>query len=311
MKRLILPLILLGVAVAIAAGSYFFLIYLQRPHAAEVVVARSDIHTGALIGEGMITSIPWKGKKFPDGFIAVRDKRKVIGRVAAVDVVRGAPICERTLAPAGSPAGLFAKIPEGMRALTVKVDEVSSVAGFSRPGSRVDVLLASTREGPEAEKKGSKIILQNVLVLAAGQRITQLKGKDKPKVVNTVTLLLHPEEAERLALASKMGTLLLSLRGGGDTEIVKTAGSSPDNVWGPLTTEDDPFTIAIEIIQGGEKSKVYVVDEHPDKVPVVDEHPGKVVLGPISEDVEETAVEGVEEEVKQSEREGIPVAKKG
>ncbi len=298
MKKLILPLILLGVAISIAVGAYFFLVYLQKPRAGEVIVANRDIQTGAIIKESMITSIPWQGKKFPEGFISVKDKKRCLGRVASVDIVRGAPITHRCLAPAGSPAGLYAKIPKGMRALTVKVDEISSVAGFSRPGSRVDVLLATNREGPEGEKKGSKIILQNVLVLAAGQSITQLEGQNKPKVVRTVTLLLTPEEAEKLALATKMGSLLLTLRAGNDNDPVVTVGSVPDDVWGERTpTVEMPFTV-IEVIQGGQKKRVRFSEKQSDET----------APGSAPKEVEDVVAE---EKKDQPERERITVVKKG
>lgn len=259
MKKLILPLSLLGVAIAIAAGAYIFLIYLQRPKSMDVIVAKGTIPAGTKIDEGMIDTISWEGKRVPESFISIKNKGKVTGRVAAVDIVHGCPIAVGCLSPEGSPAGVFGKIPEGMRALTVKVDEVSSVAGFIRPGSTVDILLAGAENPVEGNKeKGSKIILQNVQVLAAGQRITQLEGKEKPQVINTVTLLLSPEEAEKVALATKMGTLLLTLRTGKDIASVKTRGSFPADVWGEMTLE---ATAIIELIQGGIKTKIEVEEK--------------------------------------------------
>ncbi len=259
MRKLLLPLILLCVALAFALGAYFVLIYLHKPRSAEVIVAKSNITSGSLITPETLSTIPWSGKEFPEGFIDIKDKTKVLNRVAAVDIVRGSPICEGCLAPVGSPMGVFGKIPTGMRALTVKVDEVSGVAGFIKPGSRVDVVLAANNKGSEGkEEKGSKIILQNVLVLAAGPQFTQLEGKDKPQVVNTVTLLLSPAEAEKLALATKMGALSLSLRCGLDNAPVKTRGALPPDVWG----EQDPdgTMSVVELIQGGVKTQVRVVE---------------------------------------------------
>ncbi len=259
MKRLLLPIILLCVAFAFAMSTYFAFIHLQRPKAAEVIVAKNNIATGALITSEMISTIPWHGKEFPPGFIDAKNKAKVINRVAAVDIVRGSPVCEGCLAQAGSPVGVFGKIPEGMRAMTVKVDEVSGVAGFIRPGGRVDVLLAGTSSASGGkEEKNSRIILQNVPILAAGQHFTQLEGKDKPQVVNTATLLLSPREAEKLALATKMGTLLLTLRSGVDTVTVKTSGSVPADVWGEQT--QDGTSSAVELIRGGEKVQVKVAE---------------------------------------------------
>lgn len=262
MKKLILPLVLLGVAVSIAVGAYVFLVYLQRPKAMDVIVAKEAIPAGTTVTEGMIDTIPWEGKKYPEGFIGIRDKNKVIGRVVAMDIYRGCPVVVGCMAPEGSLAGASGRIPEGMRALTVKVDEVASVAGFIRPGSKVDILLAGAENPSEGSKeKGSKIILQNVQVLAAGQRITQLEGKDKPQVINTVTLLLSPEEAEKVALATKMGTLLLTLRTGKDIAYVKTKGSLPADVWGGMTPEATEAVAIIEIIQGGIKTKIVIEEK--------------------------------------------------
>ncbi|HHT9119450.1 MAG TPA: Flp pilus assembly protein CpaB [Candidatus Hypogeohydataceae bacterium YC41] len=263
MKRLLLPLILFGIAVIIGVTTFILLVYGKKPRAGEVLVAKSDIQAGSVIEQGHIWTIPWVGRTFPEGFIDSKNKNKVINRVAAVDIVQGAPICEKCLAAPGTAIGLFAKIPKGQRALTVKVDEVSGVAGFSRPGARADILLAGTEtaEGGKKGEQSAKIILQNVLVLAAGQRVTQLEGKEKPQVVNTVTLLVSPEEAERLALATKMGTLLLTLRPGGDGDTIRTNGSFPADVWGIVTNKESPRAI-IELIQGGVKTRVRLEEEN-------------------------------------------------
>lgn len=260
MKRVLLPLILLGMAVFISITSYIFLVHLKRPRVSDAIIAKSDIPSGTLIEPGMIASIQWSGREFPKGFIELKNKDKVVGRVVSVDIVGGCPITEGCIAPKGSPAGLFAKIPVGMRALTVKVDEVSGVAGFTKPGSKVDVLLAGTETNLEGkEEPVSKIILQNVPVLAVGQSMTQLEGKDKPVVVKTATLLVSPEEAEKLALATKMGTLLLTLRPGGDILPVKTKGSGPGDVWGAPAAEEG--AAIVEVIHGGVKTHIRVEEK--------------------------------------------------
>ncbi|MHC4198236.1 MAG: Flp pilus assembly protein CpaB [Planctomycetota bacterium] len=273
MRRLLLPIILLALAVVIGITTYFFLIVLQRPHPEDILVAKDDIHSGDVLKEGMVSAVEWQGKKVPQDFIRVSDKKRYIGRVLAVDIIKGTPIVKGSLSRPGAPIGVYAKIPPGLRALTVKVDQVSGVAGFIRPGSRVDVLLAAGRVG-SGKGQESKIILQNVLVLASGRRTTQIKvkGKEEPKVVNTITLLLSPEGAEKLSLASKMGALSLALRTGGDTDIVRTRGSKAKDVWGEVE-EETPTLVAkapdekskerrdwviIELIQGGVKEEVSV-----------------------------------------------------
>jgi hypothetical protein len=113
-------------------------------------------------------------------------------------------------------------IPFGMRAVSVPVDEVSDVAGFVLPHTRVDVLVATTGEGSDS-KAFSKVILQNVEVLAVAQEVEQ--KKDEPQIVKVVTLLVTPQESERLALASHSGTLRLAMRNYNDNKIVLTSGS--------------------------------------------------------------------------------------
>lgn len=270
MRRLLLPIILLALAVVVGATTYIFLVVLQRTHPEDILVAKEDIHSGNLLEEGMVGAVEWQGKKVPQSFIRVSDKKRYIGRVLAVDIIKGTPIVKGSLSRPGAPIGVYAKIPPGLRALTVKVDQVSGVAGFIRPGSRVDVLLAAGRGGKEPE---AKIILQHVLVLASGRRTTQIKveGKEESKVVNTITLLLSPEGAEKLSLASKMGALSLALRTGGDTDIVRTKGSKAKDVWGEVG-EETPTLVAkvpdekskggrywvIELIQGGVKEEISV-----------------------------------------------------
>ena len=115
-------------------------------------------------------------------------------------------------------------IPFGMRAVSVPVDEVSDVAGFVLPHTRVDVLVATTGEGTGGgDKAFSKVILQNVEVLAVAQEVEQ--KKDEPQIVKVVTLLVTPQESERLALASHSGTLRLAMRNYNDNKIVLTSGS--------------------------------------------------------------------------------------
>jgi hypothetical protein len=114
-------------------------------------------------------------------------------------------------------------IPFGMRAVSVPVDEVSDVAGFVLPHTRVDVLVATQSGEGGGDKAFSKVILQNVEVLAVAQEVEQ--KKDEPEIVKVVTLLVTPQESERLALASHSGTLRLAMRNYNDNKIVLTSGS--------------------------------------------------------------------------------------
>jgi pilus assembly protein CpaB len=120
------------------------------------------------------------------------------------------PVLDSKLAPAGVNAGLSAAIPEGMRAVGVKVNDVIGVAGFVLPGSRVDVLLSGS-PNKNGDLDMSKVILENVQVLAAGQNVTS-DVNGKPQNVQVVTLLVNPEESQKLALASADGKIQLALR---------------------------------------------------------------------------------------------------
>src|SRR5437867_5419483 len=124
-------------------------------------------------------------------------------------LVPGEPILEGRLAPKDSGGGLASIIPKGKRAVSVRVNEIIGVAGFVLPRTRVDVL-ANVTPGGDKERSTSKVILQNVEVLAAGQKIEQ-DEKGLPEAVSVITLLVTPSEAELLTLASHEGDLQLAL----------------------------------------------------------------------------------------------------
>jgi pilus assembly protein CpaB len=128
---------------------------------------------------------------------------------------QGEPILERQLAAAGAGAGLTASIPSGMRAISVRSDEVVGVAGFLLPGTHVDVLM--TYHSTVAPEPQTLTVLQDVVVLAAGQQVHP-EPDGKPISVNVVTLLLKPEDAEKLVLATSLGGIYFVLRNGADEE---------------------------------------------------------------------------------------------
>ncbi len=135
------------------------------------------------------------------------------GRVVLYPMEKGEPILERELAAPGSAFGLAAKIPDGMRAIALRSDEVVGVAGFLIPGSHLDVLVSyHTDKSPEAV---TATVLQDAVVLAAGQQI-EPDPTGKPAATTVVTLLLTPEESERALLASNQGAIHFVLRNGGD-----------------------------------------------------------------------------------------------
>jgi pilus assembly protein CpaB len=185
----------------------------------EVVIAAGDISPGTAITNQMIKTVSWPLKVIPPK--SASTPREIISRVAKVPIPQGNPILFSMLAPEGTAAGLSGILPEGMRALTVKVDEVAGVAGFIHPGDHVDVLVDLPIQ--DAKDHFSKTILSDISVLTTGQ-IWQQKGENKPVVVSTVTLELTPHQSEVLNLASNQGKIRLALRNRNNKTITQTRG---------------------------------------------------------------------------------------
>jgi pilus assembly protein CpaB len=188
-----------------------------------VVVASEPIPLGSRIAQNQVKVVPWPADIVPEG--AISDPKDVIDAVARVSIDKNQPLNHSQLLTQG--AGLLpAMIPDGMRAMSVKVDDVTGVSGFITPNSRVDVLVAGAAgEGESGQSQHSKLVLQNIKVLAIGKSIEQRQG-DKAVEVPTVTLLVTPEQAERLTLAARYEPVRLALRNYGDAELVGTPGIS-------------------------------------------------------------------------------------
>jgi pilus assembly protein CpaB len=190
-------------------------------HNVQVVVAAMDLPLGTKIEPGEVKTTRWSADSLPDG--AYTDPGQVLNSYVKNSMVANEPIVRSKLFTGDKTAGVMPLlIPFGMRAVSVPVDEVSDVAGFVLPHTRVDVLVATQSEGA-GDKAFSKVILQNVEVLAVAQEVEQ--KKDEPQIVKVVTLLVTPQESERLALASHSGTLRLAMRNYNDNKIVLTSGS--------------------------------------------------------------------------------------
>jgi pilus assembly protein CpaB len=223
-------LIAIGAAVLLAlfasVGAYRFLsdrgrmAEQARLQTAGVVVASVDIPLASTINADQVSVRPWPKENLPKAIFG--DPKMVVGRVARREFVVGEPIIESKLVPAGNSAGILSlKVPAGMRAFTVQVNEVVGVGGFINPDARVDVVL-TTRLAAQGAPQISKIVLEDVWVLAAGQTIE--RRDNKPITVNTVTLAVTPEDAERLALAVHDGKINLILRNFIDNAVVATTG---------------------------------------------------------------------------------------
>jgi len=194
---------------------------IRGPSEAQAVVAAKDLPVGAVVTERDIRMVPWPGDALPPGFLGKRED--VVGRGLITTIRTNEPFLESKLAPKGVGGGLTTLITEGMRALAIRVDEVVGVAGFVIPGTRVDVLLTMTKGTPTNEQT-TKILMQNVQTIAAGQTIAR-DAEGKPMPVPVITVLVTPEQAETLVLASKEGKIQMALRNTLDTATVTTAGT--------------------------------------------------------------------------------------
>jgi pilus assembly protein CpaB len=177
-----------------------------------VVVAQTSIDATSLLSEAQLKTEIWHQEKAPPGSFS--NPGQVVGRVTATLLLPGDLITENKLAPKGTIPGITALLSRNHRAMTVKVDEASGVAGFLSPGNRVDVVVIVDK-GEFDKDPIAKLLFQNLKVLGTGQKLENRPG-DKPQIVPTVTLEVTPEIGERLALAAQEGRISLVLRGHGD-----------------------------------------------------------------------------------------------
>jgi pilus assembly protein CpaB len=191
-----------------------------------VVVAAADLQLGAELKKDDLQVMLFPAGKAPEGTFTKPEE--IIGRGLIVPIVKNEPVLRAKLASKEAGSGLPPVIPEGMRAVSVRVNEVVGVAGYVLPGNRVDVLATANPTNQQSDMT-TKVILSNVQVLTAGTRMEQDQANTKPVQVTVVTLLVFPEQSERLALASTEGKIQLALRnpldqGAPETPGIKTAG---------------------------------------------------------------------------------------
>jgi pilus assembly protein CpaB len=192
-----------------------------------VVVAKVEIPVGSRIIPEQLTIAQFPADVTPVGAIAKVDEN-LIGRVVITAISPKDPVTEAKLAPVGSLGGLSSVIPEGYRAMTVKVDDVVGVSGFIMPGTLVDVVVViQPPKGTANDETISKIVLQNIKVLASGQNIDKPKNdREVERSVRAVTLQVTPEQTEKLALASSEGKLQLVMRNSVDQADEQTSGAN-------------------------------------------------------------------------------------
>jgi pilus assembly protein CpaB len=228
-----------------------------------VVAAATDIKLGTIIAAANLTTIELKGAP-PKG--AILKPSDAIGRGVMADIYQGEPIMDTRLAPVGSGGGLAATIPQGMRACAVKVDQVVGVSGFVVPGMRVDVMVSGVPPGQQDPAEGAitKTVLQNVQVLSAGVDITK-DAEGKPQQVQVVNLLVTPDDAQVLSLASNQ-KIQLVLRNPLDTKVETVNRNTTGQLFGgPVVMKRAsgvsvrkvvaPKVFTVEVINGTKNSQ--------------------------------------------------------
>jgi pilus assembly protein CpaB len=237
MNKRFLSVVVFAVVVAGAASLLIYSMVVSRLTAtakaapARIVVAARNLELGALVHDVDLTLVDWAGPVPPQ---ALKKAEDGVGRGVVANIYQGEPVLETRLAPRGAGAGLATLIPKGMRAVAVKVDEVVGLAGFVVPGMRVDVLMSGVAPGDQQGSSETKTILQNIQVLSAGQTF-QKDAEGRPVTSQVVNLLVTPEQAESLDLASTQTRIQLVLRNPLDTEQAETPGRMLTQLFGRPT----------------------------------------------------------------------------
>ncbi|MDF1577789.1 MAG: Flp pilus assembly protein CpaB [Desulfurivibrionaceae bacterium] len=231
----------------------------------KIVIASRDIPVGTMLNKEVLALAEWPKANVPQG--AFYDPTELEGRVAVTQLSAGTPLRKAELAESGSGAGLVALIPQGSRAMSIRVDEVIGVAGFILPNTFVDVVHVD----PDQKSNQSSIILEKVKVLAIAQETYTDEKGGKAKVVRTVTLQLKPEEATTLALKTRRGSIHLLLRNPLEDKEEKVAAESepeikkkpapkpkpkPIPVLKSRISSPAPTPYTVEIIRGSEREDV-------------------------------------------------------
>jgi pilus assembly protein CpaB len=281
--------IFIVLALALVAGGTFALgtyNYMQAAPAANgpgvktvaVLVAASDMDLGAEVRSEDLRAIQWPADAVPMGAFSNPDD--LVGRGLIQPVTQNEVFLPAKLASKEAGAGLPPLIPEGYRALSVRVNDVVGVAGYVLPGTRVDVL-ATVNPSQRPEDVQTKVVLTNVQVLTAGTKIERDDAEGKPLAVSVVTLLVDPTQAERLTLASTEGKIQLALRNPTDKTAPTTGGIRPGALmaggYAPVVRQSSPAPRAaapapaprpepvaaptVEIIRGDKRAQEVVSQE--------------------------------------------------
>jgi pilus assembly protein CpaB len=264
------PFILLGAAALIALVTTLLIYnWLQKKSGVgqtavlktrPVVVALTDLTWGSAITKPMLGTKPFMGDSLPPGVFS--DPANIVGRVVISPIKKGEPVFESRLAPVElNKGGVAAVLAPNRRAMAIKVDKVVGVSGFIHPGNRVDVLVTMANKQGESSTTMTKVVLENMLVLATGPQVEETGKQEKSTPVDVITLEVTPEEGEKLALAATEGKVVLALRSYTDTAAVKTRGTTIPTLMSSLTegTKFQPGTKARVVKKEEPAPRVFTV----------------------------------------------------
>ena len=236
----------------------------MKPTSTQVVASSMGLEAGTELKVEHLVLVEWPANLPLEGVVAKPEQ--LIGRILLYPIPRNEPIREQLLAAPGAAIGLTAKIPDGMRAVAVVTNEVNNVSGFLFPGSHVDVLVTLRAEA--GREPMTSTVLQNIEVLSTGERL-QPDPSGKPQNVKVVTLLMSPEAAQKMSLASNEGTIQFVLRNAADQaqpeqhtlQIHQLQGAinvPPSPVRRVVVAPSEPATTAyeVEVYDGDKKSVV-------------------------------------------------------
>jgi pilus assembly protein CpaB len=251
----------------VLAGAFTWLVFrrlrasMGQQQTTKIVASVNELPAGVAVSEKDVQLIDWPSDVPITGtFSKIQD---VVGHPLIRSLGAKEPIFQRDLGLEGSGVGLSTKIPPGMRATAVRSNEIVGVAGFLYPGSHVDVMC--TINMPSNGGNLTQTVLQDVEVLTAGQTI-EPDPQGKPQQVDVVTLLLNPEDSQKLQLASTQGTIQFVLRNGTDKDVNKELKAARLDQLVPMPKPPAPVrtktgrvivakpTYVLEVIEGTKKT---------------------------------------------------------
>jgi len=231
MNKRFVGVLIFATVVALAMSALLYRVLVNRPQqtaavpqaTTKIAVAAKDLEVGSVIKEDDVKLADWAGA-VPEG--SSSRPQELLGRGVITPIMAKEPVIEKRLAPKGAGGGFSVLIPPGMRAVPLRVNEVAGVAGFVVAGMHVDVLISGNAPGGD-NRLGTvtKTLMQDVEVLSAGQDFKR-DPEGKPIVVQVITVLATPEQAEQLSLASSQTMVQLALRNPLDKGVAKTPGTA-------------------------------------------------------------------------------------